>query len=203
MSAKQLSSENCKQPDPSLYLLVKRLVLLAIFVVACVLAINFWIYSKEQAQSWHDQQADQLGSSLASQAASTIALIDPQKNPKQTSQYLNLLADDKYVSSVTLFDTGGKLLASTAEQSLIAEYKSLANTPLVFVATVAKNNSKIGYVRLLLDEQKVMQFHSDYQSQLYARLGVLIFVCLVTGFIFARIFYKLRDHYRLRIANQS
>jgi membrane protein len=178
---------------PSNYSILKRIVNLALAVVAVIICVNLWLLSAEQGSNWHDKQANQLGRSLSLLATQvlTTPLID---NENETiSQYLDFLVNDPHVSGVALYNSKGQLLDERKSgTSVLASYRLENNVPLVFVQNISSEGEISGYLRLMINEEKVMQYHSEYQKQLTQQVQVLMLLAAAGAILLTRIFYKLR-----------
>jgi len=175
------------------YSIIKRLVNLALAVVAIIICINLWLLSAEQARNWHDKQANQLGRSLSLLASKvlTSSLID--KDNETISQQLGFLVDDPHVSGLALYNHKGQLLdEKESGTSVLASFRLDNKTPLVFVQNISADGQIYGYLRLMINEEKVMQYHSEYQKQLTQQVQVLMLLAAAGAVLLTRIFYKFR-----------
>ncbi|MDU0354392.1 AhpA/YtjB family protein [Paraglaciecola aquimarina] len=121
--------------------------------------------------------------------------MDPirNKNNEKLNQQLTFILADKHVLAASVYDEKGKILAGNkVGASVVATYKLDDDAPLVFVQSIQYQGNIIGYLRIMLKEDKVMQYHSEYQVQLYQQLIVLMVLAGVAGILVARVFYKFR-----------
>ena len=149
---------------PSNYSIIKRLVNLALAIVAIIICINLWLLSAEQARNWHDKQANQLGRSLSLLATKMLTSSLINKDNEIISQQLDFIVDDPHVSGLALYNHKGQLLdEKKSGTSVLASYRLEKKTPLVFVQNISSDGQIYGYLRLMINEEKVMQYHSEYQ----------------------------------------
>ncbi len=179
--------------QPSAFSIFKRIANLALVVIACLICVKLWLLSTEQANNWHAKQASQLGRSLAQYGAKVLAPVVKSNQPEQIAQQLALLAQDPHVVSVTIFDFQGRVMDSTkTNTSVLAAFVLEDNMPIVFVEEIREDDQILGYLRLLLDEQKVMLYHDDYQAHWYEQLLVLMLLSALLGLLLCRAFYKFQ-----------
>ena len=178
---------------PSNYSIIKRVVNLALAVVAIIICINLWLLSAEQARNWHDKQANQLGRSLSLLASQVLTSSVINKDNETISQQLDFLVNDPHVSGVALYNNKGQLLDERkSSTSVLASYRLENETPLVFVQNISSDGKTSGYLRLMINEKMVMQYHSEYQKQLTQQVQVLMLLAATLAILLTRIFYKLR-----------
>ncbi len=184
--------------QPSTYSIFKRIVNLALVIAAVSICVNLWLLSTEQAQNWHAKQANQLGRSLSNQGALALAPVVAQRDEQRITAYLDNLITDEHVSSAAVFGKRGQIINSTkANLSLLTNYQMREKMPMVFVQEVIFEDQVAGYLRILLNEDKVMQFHDEYQAQLFEQTIVLMLLAGVAGLLITRAFYKFRyRHYQ-------
>lgn len=190
--------------QPSRYSIYKRIANLLLAVVAVAICTNLWLLSSKQAQNWHDKQANQLGRSLTQQGARGIGLALVNKNQAQIAFQLQSLTQDLHVDSAAVFDYRGQIIESTqGHASLLTNYRMRANMPLVFVEEVLHDGQIHGYLRLLLKEDQVMQFHLEYQQQIIEQILVFMMLSGAAGVLIARIFYKFRYRQAIKLSKDQ
>lgn len=182
----------------STYSIFKRIVNLALAIAVVAICVNLWLLSTEKAQNWYAKQANQLGRSLSAQAALSLGPVIAENNSGRIAEYLKHLTQDQHVDSAAVFGQRGQIVHSTqANASLLTKFQVQQDIPLVFVQEVIFEEKIYGYLRILLSEEKIMQYHDDYQSQLFEQTIVLMLLSGVAGLILTRAFYKFRyRHYK-------
>ena len=191
---------------PSNFSIIKRLLNLAIFIGVAVLCVNLWLTHNQQAETWYKQQASQLGTSLAKLSAQTLMNGIINNDTSFIAQQLSHLANDPHINGVALYDQKGQLIEEQDNNvTLVARYQVDSTVPLVFIQDIRNSQGEIiGYLRIVLDETKVMQYHFDYQQQLFMQLEVLLVLAALLGFIICRAFYIFRyRQYRKPLPSQN
>jgi membrane protein len=178
---------------PSSYSIYKRIANLALAVIAISICINLWLLSSEHAMNWHDKQANQLGRSLAQVASSMLAEPLIANDSETMSKQLEILVSDRHVSGTALYNYKGQLLDERKNgTSVLASYRLESQTPLVFVQDIRKDGQIHGYLRLMLNKEKVMEYHDEYQEKLFQQIQVLMLLAAAVAILITRVFYKFR-----------
>lgn len=186
---------------PSGYSIFKRIANLVLVVATVVVCINLWLISSKHSTNWHNKQANQLGNSLTSFAANILTKTLIAKDPTLLTEQLSYIASDPHVDSVTIYDDRGQLLAdNNASASVVATFKLRSFSPLVFVRKITHEQQTIGYLSVILNEQAIMAFHSEYQHQLNQQLQMLMVLAAIFGIVITRAFYKLRYRQIIRVS---
>lgn len=189
--------------QPSRYSIFKRIVNLVLVVIGIIACINLWLISSEQSLNWHSKQANQLGVSLSSLAANVLVSSLLENDAEKTTQQLSYIAADPHVAGATVFDNKGRMLAeNNATSSVVAAYKLNTISPLVFVQNITFEKQIIGYLTIILKEQEVMAYHSEYQKQLNQQVQMLMILAALAGLLITRAFYKVRYRHIIRSSKQ-
>ncbi|MCV2883240.1 AhpA/YtjB family protein [Aestuariibacter sp. AA17] len=182
------------------YSIYKRLANLVLAVFTSVICINLWLLSQDTAQNWHDRQAGQLGRSLVQLSAQTLASDVANIEQDKIQGTLSYLIADHHVISATVHDAKGKVIATT--HPALSMTKQLADStklPLVFIEEIIYDSNIVGYLRIQIDESTIMEYHDEYQRQLYEQVLVLMMLAGAMGILGARAFYKFRyRHIKMR-----
>ncbi|WP_052154980.1 AhpA/YtjB family protein [Aliiglaciecola lipolytica] len=183
---------------PSNYSIFKRVANLTLLIVAAAICVNIWLLNTEQSQNWHNNQASQLGRSLAKYTADIIAPHLQEQQNTQILNYLDLLTKDSHVAGVSVYNRRGEVIESNEQNSsVLANFLIEDDFPLVFVEEIVLDDKILGYIRLMLDEKQVMLFHAEYQNQIYKQLLVLMLLAGLVGLLITRAYYKVRfRHYQ-------
>ena len=189
---------------PSRYSIFKRIANLVLVIAMVIVSANLWLISTEQSSNWHSKQANQLGDSLSSLSAEVLVSSLLKNDSVMLRQQLNYIVSDQHVLSASLYDKKGQLLAdNNTASSIVAAHRLNPDNPLVFVQNIVYQEQIIGYLSVMLKEQEVMKYHSEYQKQLNQQVQVLMLLALGAGMLIARAFYKFRYRQLLRDAGKE
>lgn len=172
----------------------KRLLNLSLVVIGLTICINLWLAHNKQEKQWYQQQANQLGRSLAVLSAQAIADGITSQDEQIISQQINFLMSDQYVLGVSIYTHKGQLLQQQDTIPTIVErYIDSNENPLTFIQEIRSSDGELlGFLRIIIDEKKVMQFHFDYQQQMIEQFEVLLLLAAIAGGIITRAFYTIR-----------
>jgi membrane protein len=189
--------------QPSRYSIFKRIANLVLAVVGCIACINLWLISSEQSLNWHSKQSNQLGISLSTLSGKILISSLLENDSEKLSKQLSYIVEDPHVSGVSLFDNKGRILVdNNSVLSVVAAYKAKAIAPLVFVQSISHNKQVIGYLSIILEEKKVMAYHSEYQKQLNQQVQMLMILAAIAGILITSAFYKIRYRQLIRSSKQ-
>lgn len=178
---------------PSKYSVFKRMTNLVLVLVGIVICVNLWIINSDQSENWRNNQASQLGNSLTVLSGQMIVSAILQNDLDLMTEQLKFIAQDPHVHSAMLYNHKGQLLTGNQSSSSVVDaFKLKSPKPLVFVEDILHEKKTIGYLRLMLNEDDVMAYHSAYQLQLYQQVIVLMLLAGVVGILIARAFYKIK-----------
>lgn len=187
---------------PSKYSVFKRVANLTLVIIGVIICVQLWLVSSEHAINWHNKQANQLGESLLTFSASVLTESIIAEDKQKLTKQLQFIVEDPHVLGASLFDNKGRQLADNeSSYSVVAAYKLNSHTPLVFVKSIEHQGALIGYLRIMLKEEKVMEYHGEYQVQLNQQVIVLMLLAAAVGILIARVFYKFR--YRHKRSQES
>ena len=107
-------------------------------------------------------------------------------------QQLEFIALDPHVTGVALYNIKGQLIDEQKNKLSVLASHQQQQSPLVFVDEVIHEGEILGYFRLMLSKQKVMEFHGEYQQQFFQQLQVLMLLAAAAGLLLTRAWYKFR-----------
>jgi membrane protein len=189
---------------PSSYSIFKRIANLVLAVLAIIICINLWLIDSEQAENWHNNQTNQLGRTLSLLATKVLTQPLITNDSQAMRQQLAFLAADPHVTGVALYNLKGQLIDKRKNgASVLASYRLDKQIPLVFVEAVKYEGQILGYFRLMLSEQKVMQYHEQYQRQFFQQLQVLMLLAAAGGLLLTRAWYKFRYRHLIKTAQSE
>ena len=159
----------------SRYSIFKRIINLVIVIVMLLLFVNLWFVDNENAQNWRNKESTQLGNSIGLISSEILAQPIINNDKQRISQVLDILLKDPHIEAVAVYDQYGQKIEELGiEQPIVKQYhEAKSAVPLVFVQDIRVDKQIYGYVRLLLNEQSVMVWHSEYQAQLRKQTQVL------------------------------
>ncbi len=162
------------------------------------IAVNLYFMHNKNASQWYDIEAEQLGRSLTSQAARLVASPLSQQDEELLKHYVNVVNQGMFVKGAVLFDVSGARFDDSEEKlSMVNLVRQTDVEPLVFVEDIIVDEQIIGYIKLILDKQAITQHHRNFNQNQFSQSILMIVLTIVAAALATRIFYKVRDKYRL------
>lgn len=158
----------------------------------------------KNAYEWYGLESEQLGRSLASQAARMLASPLQNKDLTSVESYVDTIETDSFVKGTSLFDENGKVIKSFDEEySVIKQFRVLNEPPLIFVEDIVHEGNTIGYVKLLLDRDAIISHHKAFNQTQLNQTILLMVLSALCAVIITRLFYKIRANYRFQDKENS
>lgn len=183
---------------PSGLSIFKRLANFAIAVAVAFIIIYLWLNNVIQDQHQLQQQASQLGRTISQQNAKILTDKLIANDLDAIQQQIQYLQTDPHIYSVSLFDDKGiKLVGTENDDDIVSLFDAKQDTGLlVFVQEIYQKQKVIGYLRVLLWRDQVLQFFRIYQQEILYQAMLLVILAFLVGVLLTRGFYKLK--YKLR-----
>jgi membrane protein len=154
------------------------------------------MYTKN-AYEWYSLESEQLGRSLAAQAARMLSSPMQSGDEQSIESYVDTIETDSFVKGTSLYDQHGKTIKSFDDDySIIEQFRVLNEPPLIFVEDIVHDGKTIGYVKLVLDRDSIIQHHRAFTKSQLIQTALIMFLTAVCAIILTRLFYKVRANYR-------
>ncbi|MDN4500876.1 AhpA/YtjB family protein [Alteromonadaceae bacterium BrNp21-10] len=192
-TSKTLSAEE-KSLLPSGHSIFKRLANFVLAVAIAFIILYLWLNNVIQDQQQLQHQANQLGKTISQQNAKFITDKLVNNELDSISQQLQYLQTDPHIRSVALFSDQGKMLLGTDDEAPIIELLQQEENSdlLVYVQEIVHEQKVIGYLRVLLWRDKVLQYYRQYQQEILYQAMLLVILALLVGVLLTRGFYKIK-----------
>ena len=182
---------------PAKFSMLKRISNFILAVCVLIIAVNLWLMYTKNAYEWYSLESEQLGRSLAAQAARMLASPMQSGDDQSIESYVDTIETDSFVKGTSLYDEQGKTIKSFDEDySIIEQFRVLNEPPLIFVEDIVHEGKTIGYVKLVLDRDSIIQHHRAFTQSQFIQTALIIFLTAVCAIILTRLFYKVRANYR-------
>jgi membrane protein len=111
--------------------------------------------------------------------------------------YVSTIETDSFVKGASLYDEVGKTIKSFDENySIIEEFRRLDQPPLIFIEDILYEDKTIGYVKLLLDREAIIQHHKAFNQSQLMQTGLIMLLTALCAAILTRIYYKVKASYQ-------
>lgn len=174
------------------YSIFKRISILIIVILAVVIIVNLNLMHTQNANQWYQVESEQLGRSLAQQAAKLVAGPMANNDTELLNRAIELVDDDKFIQDAVIYNAQGVRLDKQLNAFNMLEKQSDQNI-IVFVEDIIHESKIIGYIKLVLDKQLITQHHQQFnQKQMQQTILVVVLASIFT-LLLTRLFYKTRE----------
>lgn len=182
---------------PAKFSMLKRISNFVLAVCVLIIAVNLWLMYTKNAYEWYSLESEQLGRSLAAQAARMLSSPMQSGDEQSIESYVDTIETDSFVKGTSLYDQHGKTIKSFDDDySIIEQFRVLNEPPLIFVEDIVHDGKTIGYVKLVLDRDSIIQHHRAFTKSQLIQTALIMFLTAVCAIILTRLFYKVRANYR-------
>ena len=182
---------------PAKFSMLKRISNFVLAVCVLIIAVNLWLMYTKNAYEWYSLESEQLGRSLAAQAARMLSSPMQSGDEQSIESYVDTIETDSFVKGTSLYDQHGKTIKSFDDDySILEQFRVLNEPPLIFVEDIVHDGKTIGYVKLVLDRDSIIQHHRAFTKSQLIQTALIMFLTAVCAIILTRLFYKVRANYR-------
>jgi len=188
-----------------MYYLLRTLQISSLLVICSVIAYQF-ISLRNTSDGIRYQQTERFSYSLTNLAASEASRYLSQQKNKDLQLLINELTNDPIVSDVTIYDQLGKIIFQSKEAIPLPVLLKIespddkrAEGLIPHIAELYKDNEKIGYIRISLEQQKILSLINDYQEKSFSTMMLLFLLSFLVGTIVMALFFRRIEaaYYRL------
>lgn len=177
--------------------MLKRISNFILAICMVVIAINLWLMHSKNANDWYNLETEQLGRSLAKQAARMLSSPLQKGEIENIENYVSTIETDSFVKGASLYDELGKTIKSFDENySTIEEFRVLEQPPLIFVEDILHQDTTIGYVKLLLDRDAIIKHHKAFNQTQLVQTALIMLLTALCAIIITRLYYKVKASYQ-------
>jgi uncharacterized membrane protein affecting hemolysin expression len=190
-----LSSSDAQAEFHSGYKIFKRFVHLTLAVVIAIMIVFVVVKINQLNQRWLNQQTPLLGETLVSHYSQLLTQPLLTKDTKAIKALAKVILADPRINNITLYNFKGlPEYASQQDYSLLSEYQNTTTPSYVYIDTIQHDQHPIGYLRLTIAQDIVLQELLNYTSKQQGYLIIVSLVSFILGGYGVRTFYKARKH---------
>lgn len=184
--------------------MLKRISNFVLAICVVVIGVNLWFMHSKNANEWYSLESEQLGRSLAAQASRMLAGPLQKDDQESIENYVSTIETDSLVKGTSLYDQSGKTIKSFDEDySIVEQFRVLNQPPLIFIEDIIYDGKTIGYVKLLLDRDAIIQHHKAFNRSQLMQTGLIMLLTAICAIILTRLFYKIRASYQFSDKSKS
>lgn len=178
------------------YSIFKRLSTLILLILCVFIAVNIYLMHTYNAQSWYQQEGEQLGRNLTQQAARLVAAPLASGDEELLDHYVSVVNQGGFVKAAVLFhDTGVPYAGQNNPQGILQLLQNNDEKVIVFVEDIEFEGNIIGYVKLVLDHQAIVDHHQSFNQSQLKQTILMIVLSIIVASLATRMFYKARENY--------
>ncbi|MFT6924900.1 MAG: membrane protein [Psychromonas sp.] len=188
-----------------MYYLLRTLQISSLVIICSVIAYQF-ISLRNTSDGIRYQQTERFAYSLTNLAASEASRYLSQQKDKDLQLLIKELRHDPIVRDVTIYDQFGKVIFQSKDAiplplllKIESSDKQRSQGIIPHIAELYKDNEKIGYIRISLEQEKILSLINDYQEKSFSTMLLLFVLSFLVGTIIMALFFKRIEasYYRL------
>lgn len=167
-------------------------IFMTLFFVA-IIGVNLWQYFSSGSEYARQQLADQLGDTLLAQNGRLLINYIQHDQDNEIEVLLNSLAQLDIVQSSALYLPNGVSRYQTSNDQPIANFRHQSPMPLIYLRPLFENNQLLGFVKLVMDSDKVTAHLKEF-NQVSRNIGWVLFVLgMLCAFLMVSGLFQTRD----------
>ena len=186
----------------------RTLQIVAILVLFAVIAYQF-ITLQNESNAVRYQQTEKFSYSLTNLAAAEASRYLSQKKEKDLQLLIDDLSGDPIVRDATIYDEFGKIIYQSKETLPLPLLLKLgdkesdeAEGVIPYIAELYSEDTKIGYIRVTLEQDRILSLIQNYQERGLSILGLLVILAFVAGILLMAVFYKKLNRFYKQLISE-
>ncbi len=184
-----------------MYYLLRTLQILGLILVCTVILYQFSILERSANQVKY-QQSEHFAASLINLAAARASHYLSSQKLTDLEQFIDDLSTDPMVRNASIYDDLGKLIYQSDKMLPLTNLLSTASDnrqtlkAVPYIEELYKEDKKIGYIRINLEQQKALAMIDAYQKTSQSTMLLLLILSLLAGtIVMALLFRRLENAY--------
>lgn len=192
-----------------IFLIKRTLQFLAVAGLVSAISVQF-IKLQKQSDSVRYQQTEKFSYSLTNLAAAEASRYLAKNQQTELKYLIDDLIKDPIVRDATIYDKFGQIiyqskdilpLSALLKFGNISSEESEGVTP--YIAELYSEQTKIGYIRVTLEQAKMLNILQDYQNSGLSIIILLILLAFVSGSLLTTFFYRRTRKVYKQLVNDS
>lgn len=175
---------------------IRILQIIAILSLFSVITYQF-ISLQNESSAMRYQQTEKFAYSLTNLAAAEATRYLSQKKQKSLQLLIDDLSKDPIVRDATIYDQFGQIIYQSEHVLPLPVLLRLgdnnskeADGVIPYIAELYVEKNKIGYIRISLEQERILSFIHDYQERGLSILALLTFLAFITGLILMAVTFR-------------
>ncbi|MCW8996284.1 MAG: AhpA/YtjB family protein [Psychromonas sp.] len=194
--------------NKKMYYLLRTLQILSLIIV-CAMIIYQFTMLENTADKIKYQQTEKFADSLTNLAAAEATRYLTHKKVKDLQLLIDDLSHDPFVRDATIYDDLGQILYQSENVIPLPSLLKINNNNsqraqgvIPYIAELYKENKKIGYIRITLEQQKILSLIHNYQKKSISTMWMLFILSFVAGSILMALFFRRLENLYYSIAKR-
>ncbi|MDA7746538.1 YtjB family periplasmic protein [Psychromonas sp.] len=170
--------------------------ILAIIILFSIITYQF-ISLQNESSAVRFQQTEKFSYALTNLAAAEASRYLSQKKHKDLQLLINDLTNDPIVRDATIYDQLGQIIYQSKTAIPLPVLLNLGNTNskeadgvIPYIAELYNEKTKVGYIRITLEQQRILSLIQSYQERGLNILILLILLSFITGLIVMAVTFR-------------
>jgi len=178
--------------------LVLRLLQFLTILVLCGIITYYFISLKSDSNDIRYQQTQKFAYSLTNLAAAEATRYLSQEKKENLQLLIDDLSNDPIVRDATVYDQLGQIIYQSNNVLPLPVLLNIGNNKrkketigvIPYIAELYVDQTKIGYLRITLEQKRILSLIQDYQDRGFSILIFMILLSFAAGIIFMAMFYR-------------
>lgn len=179
-----------------MYYLLRTLQIVGLIIVSTVIIYQFSML-ESSADEVEYQQTESFASSLTNLAAAEATRYLSNKKATDLQLLIDDLGHDPIVRDATVYDELGKILYQSENILPLPNVLKIndgneqqAAGIVPYIAELYKGNKTIGYIRITLEQEKILSLIHDYQEKSRSTMLSLLILSFLAGTLVMALFFR-------------
>lgn len=176
--------------------IIRTLQIVAIIIIFAVIAYQF-IALQNESNAIRFQQTEKFSYSLTNLAAAEASRYLSQKKQEDLQLLIDDLSEDPIVRDAIIYDQLGQILYQSKNSIPLPVLLQLgdkssddAEGVIPYIAELYSEETKIGYIRIALEQERILSLIQHYQQRGFSILSLLMMLSFIAGCLLTAVFYK-------------
>ena len=165
-------------------------------LLICTAALYQFSALQRSADNIKYQQTESFASSLTNLAAAATTRYLSQGKTAELQLLIDDLSHDPIVRDATIYDDLGKIVYQSENilplpdlLKINSDNQQQTSGATPYIAELYKENKKIGYIRITLEQEKILHLLQEYQEKSKSTILLLLIIAFVTGAALMGLFF--------------
>jgi len=182
--------------NKKMYYLLRTLQITSLILLCAVIGYQFTLLQITSNQIGY-QQTERFSYSLTNLAAAEATRYLSQNKLSDLQLLIDDLSDDPLVRDATIYDHLGQILYQSKNVLALPILLNITENEdgetlgvIPYIAELYNENAKIGYIRITLEQDKMLNLIHDYQQKSLSIMLQILILAFIAGTIIMALFFR-------------